>query len=199
MLAVCLAASLTIQAGVTGALARASGATRARAEQKQYGTPHGDGCPRMDWRNDGAARHGTAPYLQRSSCSVETEHEQRVAMYLYLSWNRPPAATAAWPAVGLERHWRRVDSGASLERPQTLAGERVVGAEHPVALAGEEHVALGHQAAADHRLLGLGLPGDVAGVDVDGRDVAHCCSPGMATNAEPSQSLPCCHSAVWVM
>src|SRR2546422_5787819 len=66
----------------------------------------------------------------------------------------------------------RVGAGAAVEAPQLLAGRRVERVEAAVTLTEEEQAARGGQAAADQRLLGIVLPGHLAGVDIDGRDAA---------------------------
>ena len=67
---------------------------------------------------------------------------------------------------------RRVDAGSGKERPQDLAALGVIGPEPAVALAGEHETAGRGERAAHHRQRRLHLPLDLAGVVVDGGDVA---------------------------
>src|SRR4030081_913948 len=69
----------------------------------------------------------------------------------------------------------RVDAGSSAETPQFLAGGRIVSGELAVAFARENKAACGGENAADHRFWRLHLPFDLAGVVVDGGDVARLC------------------------
>ena len=67
---------------------------------------------------------------------------------------------------------RSVDAGTGKERPQDVAALRIVGAEPAVAFTSEHETAGGRQGAAHHGQRRLLLPGDLAGVVVDGGDVA---------------------------
>src|SRR4030081_1877029 len=69
----------------------------------------------------------------------------------------------------------RVDAGSSAETPQFLAVGRIVSGELAVAFARENKAACGGENAADHRFWRLDLPFDLAGVVVDGGDVARLC------------------------
>src|SRR2546425_202385 len=75
-------------------------------------------------------------------------------------------------AVQLVHRGRRVDTGAAVELPQDGARLGVVRLEPAVALAGEHQAAGGGGRAAHHRQLGLLLPDDLAGVQVDRADQA---------------------------
>src|SRR6266853_1250384 len=67
---------------------------------------------------------------------------------------------------------RRVDAGSGLVLPQQASGLRVERLEEPVALA-EEHQAPGRgERPSDQGLLGVVLPRDLAGIDVDRREPA---------------------------
>src|SRR3984893_10266343 len=66
----------------------------------------------------------------------------------------------------------RIDAGSGMEAPQFLAGGRIVGRELAVALPREDKTTRGGENAADHRLRRLHLPFDLAGVVVDGGNVA---------------------------
>src|SRR6202158_278869 len=66
----------------------------------------------------------------------------------------------------------RIDARTGAEVPQFLAVGRIVGRELAVALTRENKTARGGQNAADHRLWRLDLPFDLAGVVIDGGNVA---------------------------
>src|ERR1700704_4259410 len=66
----------------------------------------------------------------------------------------------------------RVDAGSSAETPQFLAVGRIVSGELAVAFARENKAACGGENAADHRFWRLHLPFDLAGVVVDGSNIA---------------------------
>src|SRR5258706_8146732 len=70
------------------------------------------------------------------------------------------------------RHRRRVDAGSCLVLPQQVSGRRVERLEEPVALAEEHQAPGGGERAADQGLLGVVLPRDLAGIDVDRREAA---------------------------
>src|SRR5271166_811933 len=67
---------------------------------------------------------------------------------------------------------RCIDARTGAEAPQFLAVGRVVGCELAVAFTCENKTAGGGEDAADHRFRRLHLPFDLAGVVVDGGDVA---------------------------
>src|SRR5258707_10745261 len=67
---------------------------------------------------------------------------------------------------------RCIDAGSSAEAPQFLAVGRIVSGELAVALARENKAARGGENAADHRFWRLHLPFDLAGVVVNGGNVA---------------------------
>src|SRR5262249_15337819 len=67
---------------------------------------------------------------------------------------------------------RRIDAGAGKERPQHVTGLGIVGAEPAVALTGEHEAAGSGERAAHQRYRRLLLPCDLAGVVIDGGDVA---------------------------
>src|SRR5258705_12318330 len=67
---------------------------------------------------------------------------------------------------------RRVDAGSGAETPQFLAVGRIIGGELSVAFARENEAACGGENAADHRFWRLDLPFDLAGVVVNGGNVA---------------------------
>src|ERR1700753_2742416 len=66
----------------------------------------------------------------------------------------------------------RVDARAGMEVPQFLAAGGVIGGKLAVAFARKDQTACGGQNAADHRLPRLDLAPDLAGVLVDGGDIA---------------------------
>src|SRR6476620_6452789 len=68
--------------------------------------------------------------------------------------------------------WRRIDAGAREERPQNVAALRIVGAEPAIAFTGEHEATGSGQRATHHGQRRLFLPGNLAGVVVDGGDVA---------------------------
>src|SRR5260370_8343599 len=67
---------------------------------------------------------------------------------------------------------RRVGAGFGGEPPQFLAVGRIIGGELSVAFARENEAACGGENAADHRFWRLDLPFDLAGVVVNGGNVA---------------------------
>src|SRR6476619_7882599 len=67
---------------------------------------------------------------------------------------------------------RRIDAGAREERPQDVAGFRIVGAEPAIAFTGEHEATGSGQRATQHGQRRLFLPGDLAGVVIDGGDIA---------------------------
>src|ERR1700675_4089607 len=104
--------------------------------------------------------------------SIERERDNVVAaakVYLSVAARADHDVLLAAHHVG--RGWR-IDTRAGAEIPQFLAVGRIVGRELAVALTGEHKAAGGSQNAADHRLRRLDLPSDLAGVVVDGGDVA---------------------------
>src|SRR5579883_2405474 len=111
----------------------------------------------------GEKRRRMVPAPRDASIETEDEH-RRAVLEIELE-----VATGGDADIGLaadlEAHRRGVDASTRLERPERLAGLRVVGREGAVALAGEDEIAFGGKRAADHRLIGLHLPGDLAGVD----------------------------------
>src|SRR4030088_625270 len=70
------------------------------------------------------------------------------------------------------RGGRCIDAGSGMEAPQFLAGGRIVGRELAVALTRENKTTCGGEKGADHRLWRLHLPFDLAGVVVNGGNVA---------------------------
>src|SRR5712664_1460011 len=67
---------------------------------------------------------------------------------------------------------RRIDARTGAEVPQFLAIGRIVGRELAIALTRENKTARGGENASDHRLRRLDLPFDLAGVVVNGGNVA---------------------------
>src|SRR5258705_8665303 len=67
---------------------------------------------------------------------------------------------------------RRVDAGSGAETPQFLAVGRIICGELAVAFARENKAACGGENAPDHRFWRLDLPFDLAGVVVNGGNVA---------------------------
>src|SRR6266550_2403013 len=74
-------------------------------------------------------------------------------------------------SVDLENRRSGVDAGAAIELPQHRAGARIIRLEPAVALTREHQAAGRGRGAADHRLIRLDLPGDLAGLQVDSRHV----------------------------
>src|SRR6185437_5295883 len=118
-------------------------------------------------------REAAAPKTRRRrKPSIETEDEHGGAVFVVELIIAARRDGNIGLAVDLKSHRRGVDAGARREGPQALAALGVIGGESAVTLAGEDEPALGGERAADHRLIGLDLPGDLAGIDIDGRDVA---------------------------
>src|ERR1700716_687511 len=67
---------------------------------------------------------------------------------------------------------RRIDARPGAEAPQFLAVGRIVGRELAVALTRENKTARGGGNASGHRLRRLDLPFDLAGIVIDGCNVA---------------------------
>src|SRR3981081_825748 len=67
---------------------------------------------------------------------------------------------------------RGIDPRTGVEAPQFLAVGRIVGRELAVTLTRENKAACGGENAADHRLWRLHLPFDLAGIVIDGCNVA---------------------------
>src|SRR5262245_8833336 len=111
--------------------------------------------------------------VRAANCSlVDREHEQAVAaLEVELGVAAATHRDMLLPVDGVrDRH--RVRARAAVEAPEPLAGLRVERVEVAVALAEEIEAAGGDEPAADQRLLGVVLPGDLARVDVDGRHAA---------------------------
>src|SRR5258707_15205840 len=87
---------------------------------------------------------------------------------------------------------RRVDAGSGAETPQLLAVGRIVSGELAVAFARENKAARGGENAADHRFRRLDLPFDLAGVVVNGGNVAR---PRLVRDR--GESAPPPHLPVW--
>src|SRR5215218_1448317 len=66
----------------------------------------------------------------------------------------------------------RIDAGSSAEAPQFLAGGRIVGGELAVAFTRENEAARGGENAADHWFWRLDLPFYLAGIVIDGSNIA---------------------------
>src|SRR3984893_18652422 len=79
------------------------------------------------------------------------------------------------------------------EAPQFLAGGRIVGRELAVAFTRDDKTACGGENAADDRLRRLHLPFDLAGVVVDGGNVARL---GLARDRLEGATKP--QLAVWI-
>src|SRR6185312_4935119 len=110
------------------------------------------------------------------SCALasvgQREGDERVAalvVELRIAARRNDDVLLAVDGIG---GWWGVDAGPGLEFPEHGARVRVISLKQAVALAGKGKSARRHQNAADHRLLRLDLPFDLAGVVVDRGDVA---------------------------
>src|ERR671919_407430 len=114
---------------------------------------------------------GGRPRAYSRDRSVEREHQDGVAKLVVELEVAAGGDRDVLLAVHHERHRRGVDPGAGLERPELLAGRRVIGVEAAVTLAREHQVASRGQRAADHGVFGPGLPYDLSRVDVDRGDV----------------------------
>src|SRR5258707_14512832 len=88
---------------------------------------------------------------------------------------------------------RRIDAGSGAEAPQFLAAGRIVSGELAVALTRENKAACGGQNAADHRFWRLDLPFYLAGVVVNGGNVARL---RLARDRGESAAQP--QLAVWI-
>src|SRR5712691_5845404 len=115
-----------------------------------------------------ASASGRAAKTKKKTARLFSEREDKHAIAAFEVDLR--VAAAAHRDILLAAHHvgnrLRVGAGAAIEAPQLLAGRRVERVEAAVALAEEEQPARGGQAAADQRLLGIVLPGDLAGVDI---------------------------------
>src|SRR5712692_4100042 len=123
---------------------------------------------------DGVAENKRPPSggLRGSRGSGQGEYHHAVAALevdLGIAARRDGDVLLALHRVG---HRGQIDAGPGLVLPQQLSALGVQGLEQAVALAEEHQSPGGGERAADERLLGVVLPRDLAGVDVDRREAS---------------------------